>query len=119
MIDRQIPQKKLKFLYLIFGVGLIVSHYSVTYLFMFMLLATIISLTLISSGFGNILNNILLKFGVENKYFGDYLKIEDQTISLPLSIFFIVFIVVYYSLTADSKPIGSLFDAFQTNAFTL
>ena len=65
MIDRQIPQKKRKLLYLIFGVGLILSHYSVTYLFMFTLLATIVSLTLISSGFGNILNNILLKFGVE------------------------------------------------------
>ncbi|MBR3213283.1 MAG: DUF2206 domain-containing protein, partial [Methanosphaera sp.] len=113
MIDRQIPQKKRKFLYLIFGVGLILSHYSVTYLFMFTLLATIVSLTLISGGFGNILNNILLKFGVDNKYFGDYLKIENQTISLPLSIFFIAFILVYYSLTADSKPIGSLFDALR------
>lgn len=113
MIDRRIEQNKRKLLYLIFGVGLIVSHYSVTYLFMFTLLATIVSLTLISSGFGNILNNILLKFGVENKYFGEYMKLENQTISLPLSIFFIGFIVVYYSLTADSKPIGSLFDALR------
>ncbi|RAP50650.1 MAG: hypothetical protein BZ133_05060 [Methanosphaera sp. SHI613] len=113
MIDRQISQRKRKLLYLIFGVGLIVSHYSVTYLFMFTLLATIVSLTIISSGFGNIINNILLKFGVEEKYFGDYLKLDNQTISLPLSIFFIGFIVIYYSLTADSKPIGSLFDALR------
>lgn len=113
MIDRNISQNKRKLLYLIFGVGLILSHYSVTYLFMFTLLATIVSLNLISSGFGNIINNILLRFGVVKKYFGDYLKIENQTISLPISLFFIGFIVVYYSLTADSKPIGSLFDAIR------
>lgn len=113
MIDRQIPQNKRKLLYLIFGVGLIISHYSVTYLFMFTLLATIISLNIISSGFGNILNNILLKLGFEKKYFGKYMELENQTISLPLSIFFIGFIVVYYSLTADSKAIGSLFDALR------
>lgn len=113
MIDRKIPQNKRKLLYLLFGVGLIVSHYSVTYLFMFTLFATIFSLDLISSGFGNIINNILLRFGVTKKYFGDYMKLENQTISLPLSLFFIGFIVVYYSLTADSKPIASLFDALR------
>jgi len=113
MIDRKIPQNKRKILYLLFGVGLIVSHYSVTYLFMFMLLATIVTLTLLSSRFGNIINTILLKLGVKRKYFGEYFKLKDQTISLPLSLFFIGFIVVYYSLTADSKPIASLFDALR------
>ncbi|MCD7781514.1 MAG: DUF2206 domain-containing protein [Methanosphaera sp.] len=111
MIDRQIPQSKRKILYLLFGVGLIVSHYSLTYLFMFMLLATIITITLLSSRFGNIINTILLKLGFKKKYFGKYFSVDDQTISLPLSLFFIGFIVVYYSLTADSKPIASLFDA--------
>lgn len=113
MIDRNIPQMKRKILYLIFGMGLIFSHYSVTYLFMFMLLATIVTLSLISSRFGNILNTILIKFGAQRKYFGSYFKPKDQTISLPLSLFFIGFIVVYYSLTADSKPIASLFDALR------
>ncbi|RAP52610.1 MAG: hypothetical protein BZ138_02930 [Methanosphaera sp. rholeuAM270] len=113
MIDRKIPQNKRKILYLLFGVGLILSHYSVTYLFMFMLLATIVTLTLLSSRFGNIINTILLKFGLDKKYFGKYFKLNDQTISLPLSLFFIGFIVVYYSLTADSKPIASLFDALR------
>lgn len=113
MVDRKIPQNKRKLLYLLFGIGLIVSHYSVTYLFMFMLLATIVTLTLLSSSFGNIINTILLKFGFERKYFGKYLKIENQTISLSLSLFFIGFIIVYYSLTADSKPIASLFDALR------
>lgn len=113
MIDRKIPQNKRKFLYLLFGIGLIVSHYSVTYLFMFMLLATIITLTLLGSSFGNIINTILIKFGAEKRYFGKYFKIKDQTISLPLSLFFIGFIIVYYSLTADSKPIASLFDALR------
>ncbi|MBR0471565.1 MAG: DUF2206 domain-containing protein [Methanosphaera sp.] len=113
MIDRRIPQNKRKILYLLFGVGLILSHYSVTYLFMFMLLATILTLTILSSRFGNILNTILLKFGAKQKYFGEYFKVKDQTISLPLSLFFIGFIVVYYSLTADSKPIASLFDALK------
>lgn len=78
---------------------------------MFVLLATIITLTILSSSFGNIINTILLKMGFEKKYFGKYLKIENQTISLPLSLFFIGFIIIYYSLTADSKPIASLFDA--------
>ena len=113
MIDRNIPQMKRKILYLIFGTGLIFSHYSVTYLFMFMLLATIVTLSLISSRFGNILNTILIKFGAQRKYFGAYFKPKDQTISLPLSLFFIGVIVVYYSLTADSKPIASLFDALR------
>jgi len=113
MIDRKIPQNKRKLLYLLFGVGLIVSHYSVTYLFMFTLLASIITLDLVSSSFGNILNNILLRCGVEHKYFGKYFKLKNQTISLPLSLFFIGFIIVYYSLTADSKPIASLFDALR------
>ena len=111
MVDRKIPQNKRKILYLLFGIGLILSHYSVTYLFMFVLLATIITLTILSSSFGNIINTILLKMGFEKKYFGKYLKIENQTISLPLSLFFIGFIIIYYSLTADSKPIASLFDA--------
>lgn len=113
MIDRNIPQIKRKLLYLLFGVGLILSHYSVTYLFMFMLLATIVILSLLSSRFGNILNTILIMFGSERKYFGEYFKVKNQTISLPLSLFFIGFIVVYYSLTADSKPIASLFDALR------
>lgn len=113
MVDRKIPQNKRKILYLLFGVGLIVSHYSVTYLFMFMLLATIITLTLLSSSFGNIINTILLKLGFKRKYFGKYLQINNQTISLPLSLFFIGFIIVYYALTADSKPIASLFDALK------
>ena len=113
MIDRTIPQNKRKILYLLFGVGLIVSHYSVTYLFMFMLLATIVTLSLLTSSFGNIVNTILIKFGADRRYFGKYFKIKDQTISLPLSLFFIGFIVVYYSLTADSKPIASLFDALR------
>lgn len=113
MIDRRIPQTKRKILYLLFGVGLILSHYSVTYLFMFMLLATIVTLSLVSSRFGNILNTILITFGAQRKYFGKYFKVKDQTISLPLSLFFIGFIVVYYSLTADSKPIASLFDALR------
>ena len=113
MIDRNIPQMKRKILYLIFGTGLIFSHYSVTYLFMFMLLATIVTLSLISSRFGNILNTILIKFCAQRKYFGAYFKPKDQTISLPLSLFFIGVIVVYYSLTADSKPIASLFDALR------
>lgn len=113
MIDRKIPQNTRKLLYLLFGVGLIVSHYSVTYLFMFMLLATIVTISLLSSRFGNIINHILFKFGVEKKYFGEYFKPKDQTISLGLSLFFIGFIIVYYSLTADSKPIASLFDALR------
>ncbi|MDD6285693.1 MAG: DUF2206 domain-containing protein [Methanobacteriaceae archaeon] len=113
MIDRQIPQNKRKLLYLLFGVGLILSHYSITYLFMFMLLTTIITLTLLHSSFGNILNTILIKCGAQRKYFGKYFKTKDQTISLPLSLFFIGFIIVYYSLTADSKPIASLFDALK------
>ena len=113
MINRKIPQNKRKFLYLLFGIGLIVSHYSITYLFMFMLLATIITITFLSSGFGNIINNLLIRLGATKKYFGDYFKIHNQTISLPLSIFFMGFIVIYYSLTADSKPIGSLFDALR------
>ena len=113
MIDRNIQQKKRKILYLLFGVGLIISHYSVTYLFMFMLLATIVTLSVLSTRFGNIINTILLKFGVDRKYFGKYYKVQDQTISLPLSLFFIGFIIVYYSLTADSKPIASLFDALR------
>ena len=113
MIDRKIPQNKRKILYLLFGVGLILSHYSVTYLFMFMLLATIVTLSILSSRFGNIINTILITFGAERKYFGKYFKVTDQTISLPLSLFFIGFIVVYYSLTADSKPIASLFDALK------
>lgn len=113
MIDRKIPQNTRKILYLLFGVGLILSHYSVTYLFMFMLLATITTLNILSSRFGNILNTVLLKFGAEKKYFGEYFKLKDQTISLPLSLFFIGFIIVYYSLTADSKPIASLFDAIR------
>lgn len=113
MVDRKIPQNKRKILYLLFGVGLIVSHYSVTYLFMFMLLATITTLTLLGSNFGNIINTILLKLGFERKYFGKYLQISNQTISLPLSLFFIGFIIVYYALTAESKPIASLFDALK------
>lgn len=113
MIDRSIAQNKRKILYLLFGVGLILSHYSVTYLFMFMLLATIVTLSLLSSRFGNIINTILIMFGAERKYFGKYFKVNDQTISLSLSLFFIGFIVVYYSLTADSKPIASLFDALR------
>ena len=113
MIDRRIPQTKRKILYLLFGVGLILSHYSVTYLFMFMLLATIVTVSLVSSRFGNIINTILITFGAQRKYFGKYFKVKDQTISLPLSLFFIGFIVVYYSLTADSKPIASLFDALR------
>ncbi len=111
MINRTIPQNKRKILYLLFGIGLIVSHYSLTYLFMFMLLATIITITLLNSPFGNIVNTILLTLGFDKKYFGKYFEVKNQTISLPLSIFFIGFIVVYYSLTADSKPIASLFDA--------
>ena len=113
MIDRKIPQKTRKLLYLLFGVGLIVSHYSVTYLFMFMLLATILTLSILSSNVGNIINRVLFKFGVEKKYFGENFKLKDQTISLPLSLFFIGFIIVYYSLTADGKPIASLFDALR------
>lgn len=113
MIDRTIPQTKRKILYLLFGVGLILSHYSVTYLFMFMLLATIVALSILSSRFGNIINTLLISLGAERKYFGKYFKVKDQTISLPLSLFFIGFIVVYYSLTADSKPIASLFDALR------
>lgn len=113
MIDRQIPQKTRKILYLIFGVGLIFSHYSVTYLFMFMLLATIIILDVLGSDFGNILNTILIKLGAKRKYFGKYFKIKNQTISLPISIFFIGVIIVYYSLTSDSKAIASLFDALR------
>ena len=107
MIDRNIPQTKRKILYLLFGVGLILSHYSVTYLFMFMLLATIVTLSLLSSSFGNIINTILIKFGAERKYFGKYFKVKDQTISLPLSLFFIGFIVVYYSLTGHTKDIAN------------
>ncbi|OED30837.1 DUF2206 domain-containing protein [Methanosphaera sp. WGK6] len=113
IIDRKIPQNKRKLLFLLFGVGLILSHYSVTYLFMFMLLATIVTLTLVSSNFGNIINTILIKLGAERRYFGKYFKVKNQTISLPLSLFFIGFIIVYYSLTADSKPIASLFDALK------
>lgn len=113
MIDRTIPQSKRKILYLLFGVGLIVSHYSVTYLFMFTLLATIITLSLLTSSFGNIVNTILIKLGASRRFFGKYFKIKDQTISLPLTLFLMGFIVVYYSLTADSKPIASLFDALR------
>lgn len=113
MIDRKIPQNKRKFLYMIFGVGLIFSHYSVTYLFMFVLLATIITLNILGSGFGNILNNILLKLGATKKYFGEYFRVKNQTISLPIAVFFIGVTVIYYSLTSDSKAIASLFDALR------
>ncbi|WP_304123448.1 DUF2206 domain-containing protein [Methanosphaera cuniculi] len=113
MVDRKISQNKRKFLYMIFGVGLIFSHYSVTYLFMFVLLATIITLDILGSSFGNILNTILIKLGATHKYFGKYFKVKNQTISLPISIFFIGVIIVYYSLTSDSKAIASLFDALR------
>lgn len=113
MVDRRIPQNKRKFLYILFGVGLIFSHYSVTYLFMFVLLATIISLDILGSSFGNILNTILIKLGATHKYFGKYFKVKNQTISLPISLFFIGVIIVYYSLTSDSKAIASLFDALR------
>ncbi|MDO5851631.1 MAG: DUF2206 domain-containing protein [Methanobacteriaceae archaeon] len=111
MIDNKIPVKNKKILYVLFGIGLIVSHYSVTYLFMFMLFMVVISLILLSHGPGNIINNILMRFGIEKKYFGENFKKEDQTISLPITLILTAFLIIYYSLTADSKPIGSLFDS--------
>ena len=114
MIDNKIPLKNKKLLYVLFGIGLIVSHYSVTYLFMFMLFMVVIGLILLSHGPGNIINNVLIRLGLEKKYFGENFKKEDQTISLSITLFLTCFLVVYYSLTADSKPIGSLFDSLRS-----
>jgi uncharacterized membrane protein len=106
IIDTKINNIKKSFLFVIFGISLVVSHYGLSYIFMFSIIFVWIILNIIKRQFmQNIINKIYLKLKIKYYVFQERKKI---IINSNLILLFILFNFTWYVYIADSSAFDSI-----------
>ena len=112
MIDKNMGKLKRSFLFIVFGVSLAVSHYALSYIYMFCLSSAWVILVLAENlEIEKLRDNFYSKFGRKReKPAGNpiFLKAEDRTISLTFVLLFITFTLAWYMHVSSSSAFDSI-----------
>lgn len=114
MISDNLDKIKRSFLFIVFGISLIVSHYGLAYIYMFYVSASVIFLFLIMS-----LKNYRLPYELESKI--KNIELNELTLTTNFALLFIVFGIMWYIYTSEASSFESLVNVFNrmiTNVFT-
>lgn len=124
MIDKNMDKIKRSFLFTIFGISLAVSHYGLSYIFMFSLIATCLFLVLAENPeIQRLRDNFYAKFGRKReKPAGNPNSPKvDRTISSTFVLLFIVFTLTWYMYVSASSAFDAIVrigDHIASNIFT-
>jgi len=114
MIDKNMDKIKRSFLFIVFGISLTVSHYGVSYIYMFCLISVWLILILMDSPeIQKLRDNFHLKFSRKSKKFplvGNPVStnVENRTISSTFVLLFITFTLTWYMYVSSSSPFGTI-----------
>ena len=124
MIDKHLNKIKRSFLFIVFGFSLAVSHYGLSYIYMFCLIAAwIILIFMDSPAMLKLRDNFYSKFGIKSeKLAGNPVPLKvDRTISSTFVLLFIVFTLTWYMYVSASTvfyTIVHISDHIASNIFT-
>jgi uncharacterized membrane protein len=124
MIDKNMDKIKRSFLFIVFGISLSVSHYGLSYIYMFCLISA--WLILVSGEYPwmqKLMNNFYSKFGRKReKPAGNPVPLKvDRTISSTFVLLFIVFTLAWYMHVSASSTFNAIVrigDHIASNIFT-
>ena len=113
MIDKNIDKIKRSFLLIVFGFSLAVSHYGLSYIYMFCLIFAWLLLVLAENPeMQRWRNNLHAKFGryKRDRPVGNpnFLKIKDRTISSTFVVLFIIFTLTWYMYVSSSTAFNTI-----------
>ena len=107
MVNKNMDKIKRSFLFIIFGISLVVSHYGLSYIYMFCLISAWLLLVLAENpNIQEMKGRFLSNFGRgKEKLAGNpnSLKIEDKTISSTFVLLFVVFTLTWYMYVSSSS----------------
>ncbi|AEG18379.1 DUF2206 domain-containing protein [Methanobacterium paludis] len=108
MINRRISNPKRSLLFIIFGVSLVISHYGLSYIYMFSLIVVYMLILL----FDRYDIQKLLDFSFRNKNKNHVIAFKEnmnyQIISSTFVIFFITFTIAWYMYVSNSAPLTTI-----------
>ena len=112
MIDKNMDKTKRAFLFIVFGISLAVSHYGLSYIYMFCLIsAWLILIFMDSSAMLKLRDNFHSKFGRKSEKLAGNpipLKIENRMISSTFVLLFIVFTLTWYMYVSSSSAFNAI-----------
>jgi uncharacterized membrane protein len=113
MVDKNMNKTKRSFLFIIFGISLVVSHYGLSYIYMFCLISAWLLLVLMDSpAIQRLTDNFFTKF---SRYKSEKLtgnpnstNVEDRTISSTFVLLFITFTLTWYMYVSSSSAFNTI-----------
>ena len=111
MIDKNMNKTKKSFLFIVFGISLAVSHYALSYIYMFCLIAAwLILLSGENPTMQRLIDNFRSKFGRKiEKTAGNPVPLKvDRTISSTFVLLFITFTLMWYMYVSSSSAFNSI-----------
>ena len=112
MIDKNMDKIKRSLFFIVFGISLVVSHYALSYIYMFCLISA--WLILVSGEYPwmqKLMDNFYSKFGGKREEPAgnpNSLKIKDRTISSTFVLLFIIFTLTWYMYLSSSSAFNSI-----------
>ena len=111
MIDKDMDKTKRSFLFIVFGISLAVSHYALSYIYMFCLITSwLILFSMDNPAMQKLMNNFYSKFGRKSEEPAgnpNSPKI-DRTISSTFVLLFIVFTLTWYMYVSSSSAFNTI-----------
>ena len=113
MIDKNMNKTKRSFLFIVFGISLAVSHYALSYIYMFCLISAWLILVLMGNpAMQRLKDDFYAKLSryKNEKLVGNpsSLKIESRTISSTFVLLFIIFTLTWYMYISSSSTFNSI-----------
>jgi uncharacterized membrane protein len=112
MIDKNMDKTKRSFLCVVFGTSLVVSHYGISYIYMFCLISAWLLLVLAESSEGQKLrDNFYAKFSRKSEKSTSNpisSNTKDRTISSTFILFFVVFTLTWYMHVSSSSAFNAI-----------
>ena len=112
MIDKNMDKIKRSFLFILFGISLAVSHYGLSYIYMFCLVSAWLILVLAENpNMQELKGRFLSKFGRwKEKLAGNLnsLKIEDRVIHSTFVLLFVIFTLTWYMYVSSSSAFTAI-----------
>ena len=112
MIDKNMDRIKRSFLFIVFGISLVVSHYGLSYIYMFCLISAWLILVLAKNpNMQKLLDNFRSKFGRwKEKLASNTLSsnAKDKTIRSTFVLLFVVFTLTWYMYVSSSSTFDTI-----------
>ena len=114
MIDTNMDKIKRSFLFIVFGISLVVSHYGLSYIYMFCLISAWLILVLVENpNMQELKCRLLSKLGRWKEKLAVNpnslnLTIEDKTISSTFVLLFVVFTLTWYMYVSSSSAFNAI-----------